>query len=196
MLWELSVSVFSASCPSNILHWHRLWPFWMAGGSLYQFGLDWNLSINCGIDCRMNCMNVQTLMIPWGWTQLTLVIAQHFLHQKHRVLVCVTGDAVSSVFFYWSIDAFGFISNERCSCAVSRPYSSAIENVWKYSASHWKFYSCFCVGDSTVRTVLSHALTRCQVRTSLSVLCLPLYRFQPHLHTGGQSLLLWLQLCV
>lgn len=103
-----------ASCPSYILHLHRLWPFWGAGGSDYQFGPDWNLSNNYWKDCKMNF--VQTLMIPWGWTWLTLVITRHFLQQKHRVLICVICDAVSFVIFIDLLDAFGFICSERCSC--------------------------------------------------------------------------------
>lgn len=173
-----------ASCPSYILHWHRLWPFWRSGGSVYQFGPDWNLSNNYWKDCTMNF--VQTLMIPWGWTWLTLLIIRHFLQQKHRVLICVICDAVSFVIFIDLLDAFGFICSERCSCTES-PDLTAVQSkmAWHVLYLIVSFLSCFCVGDSTTRTVSSHALTRCQVRTSLSVLCLPLYRFQPHLHTGG-----------
>lgn len=121
-------------------------------------------------------------MIPWGWTWLTLVITQ----QKHRVLICVICDAVSFVIFIDLLDAFGFICSERCSCTES-PDLTAVQSkmAWHVLYLIVSFLSCFCVGDSTTRTVSSHALTRCQVRTSLSVLCLPLYRFQPHLHSGG-----------
>lgn len=152
--------------------------------SVYQFGPDWNLSNNYWKDCTMNF--VQTLMIPWGWTWLTLLIIRHFLRQKHRVLICVICDAVSFVIFIYLSDAFGFICSERCSCTES-PDLTAVQSkmAWHVLYLIVSFLSCFCVGDSTTRTVSSHALTRCQVRTSLSVLCLPLYRFQPHLHSGG-----------
>lgn len=88
--------------------------------------------------------------------------------------------------FYWSIRCFWFYLQWALQLhRVSRPYSSAIENGLTCSVSHCKFSFLFLCWWFHMRTVSSHALTRCQVRTSLSVLCLPLYRFQPHLHSGG-----------